>query len=259
MIVSRKNPRMVRRYRALVFDLFDTVVLFSPRVPTIQVAGTTWRSTLGWLREHIERDLPQVPFDDFLAAMSEVTGEIVRARHPQYYEVPSRERFRRVLARLGHDHAAAAATAERLSLGHMAHLAASTAMPPAHAELLRRLRRSFALGLVSNFDHGPTALAILAQHDIADLFSSTVISAFFGRRKPHPDIYGEVLRQLDCAPHEVLFIGDTLDDDVGGPLAAGMDAVWLNSRSAPGTEGAPTPTYTVRELTELAVLLGLER
>jgi len=243
------------RYRALVFDLFDTVVLFSQRVPTIQVAGTTWRSTMGWLREQLERDLPGVAFDDFLTAMTEVTREIVGERHPQYYEVPSRERFRRVLARLGHDHPAARQTAERLSLGHMAHLAASTEMPAEHEMLLRRLKRTFALGLVSNFDHGPTAMDVLSRHNIAGLFSSTIVSAYFGRRKPHPDIFREALRQLDCPPGAALFIGDTLDDDVAGAAAAGMDVVWLNRRDQPRPQGTPAPTYTIRRLSDLAELL----
>ena len=39
------------RGRALLFDLFGTVVLFAPRVPKVEVAGTAWRSTMGWLRE----------------------------------------------------------------------------------------------------------------------------------------------------------------------------------------------------------------
>ncbi len=247
------------RYRALIFDLFGTVVLFNPTVPTVQVTGTAWRSTLGWLSEQIARDLPGVAADDFLAAMSSVTEEIVRGRHPEYYEVPSRERFRRVLQRLGHDSPAALETAERLSLRHMAHLSASTEMPADHLEVLRRLRRTFTLGLVSNFDHGPTALEVLGRNQIAETFAATVISAYFGRRKPHPDIFREALRQLGVSAGEALFIGDTLDDDVAGARAVGLDVVWINARGVEPAEGAPIPTYTIRRLSELTALLGLDR
>src|SRR5262245_47769774 len=89
--------------RAVLFDLFGTVVHFAPQVPVIEVAGTAWRSTMGWLREAAASELPQVPFDDLLPALLQVTEEIVRQRPPEYFEVPSRERFRRALLRLGID------------------------------------------------------------------------------------------------------------------------------------------------------------
>jgi len=247
------------RYQALIFDLFGTVVLFHPNVPAVPVAGTVRRSTMAWLGEQVEQELPDVPFDEFLKAMSGVTEEIIRGRHPEYYEVPSRERFRRVLARLGHDHPRASETAERLSLLHMAHLAASTEMPGDHLETLNRLRRSFALGLVSNFDHGPTARAVLARNGLTDIFPATVISAYFGRRKPHPNIFHEALRQLGVEASAALFIGDTIDDDVAGARAAGLDVVWINARDVPRPAGAPAPTYTIRRFSEVVALLGLDR
>jgi HAD superfamily hydrolase (TIGR01549 family) len=247
------------RYRALVFDLFGTVVLFNHRVPTLQVGGTTWRSTMGWLQDAVERELPGVALDDFVNALTAATEEIVRGRHPAYYEVPSRERFRRALARLGRADAAAAAMAERLSLAHMAHLAAQTETPNDYAAVLQRLRRSFALGLVSNFDHGPTALAVLERNRIDDAFTATVISAYFGRRKPHPDIFHEALRQLGVSRGEALFVGDTLDDDVAGARAAGMDVVWINAHAVERSPDAPAPTYTIACLTDLPAVLGLDR
>ena len=87
--------------RALLFDLFGTVVQFKPEVPTVEVAGTAWHSTMGWLRETAEHELPHVPFDDLLAALMQVTEDIVRERPPDYIEVPSRERFCRALMRVG--------------------------------------------------------------------------------------------------------------------------------------------------------------
>src|SRR5512143_1555243 len=106
--------------RALLFDLFGTVVQFQPQVPTVEVAGTPWRTTMGWLRAAAERELPHVPFDDLLPALMQVTEDIVRARPPEYFEVLSRERFRRALLRVGIATDHAGDIAERLSLAHMA-------------------------------------------------------------------------------------------------------------------------------------------
>jgi hypothetical protein len=40
--------------RVLLLDLFGTVVHFAPQVPTVEVAGTPWRTTMGWLQATAE-------------------------------------------------------------------------------------------------------------------------------------------------------------------------------------------------------------
>jgi len=242
-------------YRAILFDLYDTVVLFRRPVPTLSVAGTRWRSTMGWMTEAVTRELPLVEFDSFLRAMTETTAEIIRQRPPEYLEVPSSERFRRVLVRLGITQGLEEKAA-RLSVTHMRHLAQATELPPEHLALLRSLADRYRLGLVSNFDHGPTARAMIARHGLTELFASIVISDGFGRRKPHPAIFAEALSQLGVNAADAVFVGDSLVDDVGGAHAAGMDAVWLNADGVPLPEGFAAPRYTIRRLVELPQVLG---
>ena len=242
-------------YRAILFDLYDTVVLFRRLVPTLTVAGTRWRSTMGWMTEVVTCELPSVEFDSFLRAITETTAEIVRQRPPEYLEVPSAERFRRALVRLGVTDGLEAKAA-RLSATHMRHLAEATELPPEHLTLLRSLADHYRLGLVSNFDHGPTARAVIARHGLTDLFASTVISDGFGRRKPHPAIFAAALSQLGVSAADAVFVGDSVADDVGGAQAAGMDAIWLNAGGVPLPEGSPAPRYTIARLVELREVLG---
>ncbi|MFQ5665265.1 MAG: HAD family hydrolase [Candidatus Binatia bacterium] len=240
----------------LLFDLFGTVVQFVAQVPTVAVAGTAQRTTLGWLREAAERELPAVRFADLLSALMHVTQEIVRQRPPEYREVPSRERFRRALMRLGVEAGRAPALAERLSLTHMEHLASMTVLPPEHAALLRGLAVRYRLGLVSNFDHAATARRVLARHGIAPLFATVVISEEFGRRKPHAAIFQAALRNLGASTAEALFIGDSACDDVLGAHNARMPVVWLNSRGEPLPPGMLPPEHVIRQLTDLPALLA---
>jgi HAD superfamily hydrolase (TIGR01549 family) len=226
----------------VLFDLFGTVVHFLPP------AGS--RGTFEWLREVLARHHPAIPFEDFRRALVEVSTAISGERAPEYREVPSRERFRRVLARFT---VADAAAAEALSLAHMAHLADRTALPAAHVELLQELAGRYRLGLVSNFDHAPTAQAILARHGAHRCFDVTLISDDFGRRKPHPSIFAEALHRLGAAPADALYVGDTPADDIVGARAAGLDVAWLNPSGADPPD--PPPTYMLRELTELRRLL----
>ena len=243
------------RGRALLFDLFGTVVLFAPRVPGVETRGPAWRAAMNWLREAAERELPQIAFEDFLPALMQVTEEIVRLRPPEYLEVPSCERFRRALVLLGVDGNETAAMAERLSLAHMAGLASMTILPPAHAELLHALAPRYRLGLVSNFDHGDTARRILSTHGIAELFATVLISDDFGRRKPHPSIFTAALAQLGVTPDEALFVGDSVDDDLLGAHAAGIPAVWLNAKNEPLPAGIPAPHCVIPQLSDLMGIL----
>lgn len=244
------------RYRVLLLDLFGTVVFFSRTMPTIRGPGGSWRLAMQWLREPLREDLPETSFDAFLEAMAAVTEEIAAARAPEFFEVPSRERFRRTLDRLGVTGDRVPGLAERLSLMHMSRLAACAEFPPAYGALLRALAGRRRLGLVSNFDHGPTARAILARHDIASMFSVTVISDEVGRRKPHPAVFIEALRALESAREEALFVGDTLGEDVVGAQAAGIDVAWINASGVECPPTAPRPTYEIRSLADLPGVIG---
>jgi putative hydrolase of the HAD superfamily len=244
------------RYRAILFDLFGTVVLFKPKVPTLHVAGTTWRTTMGYLRDEVGEQLPDIPFDSFIQSIARVTEEIVRARPPEYREVLSPERFRRALASLGVEGELGRQTAERLSLRHMAHLAGNTEMPASHEALLRALKPQVRIGLISNFDHGPTAREILRRHGIEDLFDVTLISAEFGRRKPHPSIFEAALAALRVDRSQALYVGDTLTDDVYGAHGAGIDVAWISPDQAGVAIDGAGPTFVIRELTDLPHLLG---
>lgn len=241
--------------RALLFDLFGTVVFFAPQVPTVEVAGTRWRSTMSWLRDAAARELPDVSFDDLLAALMQVTEEIVRQRPPEYREVPSRERFRRALARLDVDAARAASAAERLSLAHMAHLASLTVLPSGHGTLLEELATRYRLALVSNFDHAPTARRILTDHGIASCFATIVISDELGRRKPHAAIFEAALQRLGVRADEALFIGDSVGDDIVGAHNVGLPVVWFNVKGEPLPAGIAPPEHVIAQLNALPALL----
>ena len=244
------------RYPVILFDLFGTIVRFTARVPAVRVGGEVRRSTMAWLEAAVERELPGVRFGDFEAAIGQVTAEIVRGRPPEYLEVHSRLRFQRALALVGCDGASAAETAERLSLAHMAHLASQTEMPAEHRALLVDLGRDRILGLVSNFDHAATARSILAREGIDDLFRVILISDEVGRRKPHPAIFEQALGCLGARRDEALYVGDTIEDDVRGARAAGIDVAWIDAAGAGVPEGAAPPTWTLGRLTDLRAILA---
>jgi FMN phosphatase YigB (HAD superfamily) len=244
-------------YRGVLFDLFGTLITFDgDRLPELEVDGATMRSTVGALGTLLAELVPDTSPAEFFRALLAVSDEMARARAYDHVELPSRERFRRALERVGCDDAVLPGAAVHLSRAHMACIANATVLPPAHAALLAALRPRFRIGLVSNFDDTATGYDILWRHGIAPSLDAVVVSEAVGLRKPHPVLVQAGLRGLGLAAEEVLFVGDTFREDVVGAQAAGVDVAWIDAHGHGVPDGATPPTYVVRALPDVAPILA---
>ena len=243
-------------YRGVLFDLFSTLIVFDrDRLPEMEIGGRRTRTTVANLGSLLERWAPGVTREDFLQSIITVSDEMARARRDDLVELPSRERFRRALERVGCEDGGRDEAAVHLSRAHMAAIAGATVFPAPHAALLAALRPRYRLGVVSNFDDTATAYEILIRHGILAQVDTVVVSEAVGLRKPHPALVRVGLDAIGLAPHEVLFVGDTFSEDVAAAHAAGVDAAWIDARG----EGPPATgrlaEYTVRALPEVAAIL----
>lgn len=245
-------------YRAIFFDLFDTLVRFDrDRLPEIEIKGKRVRSTAGQLHTVLSRHVRGVTLEACYEALLTSWKEAERLRAIDHREVGARERFSFFFPALGL--AAAAVPAgldEALIEAHRHELAKAATFPAHHRPLLEALAREHCLAVVSNFDYSPTALGILDAAGVRGLFAAIVVSDEVGWRKPRPDIFHEALRRTGVEPHGTLFVGDRIDIDVAGAHAVGMDAAWIN----PGREALPAgvapPSYEIRDLAELEAIVA---
>ncbi|HUE39706.1 MAG TPA: HAD family hydrolase [Candidatus Binatia bacterium] len=247
-----------RGFRAIVLDLFDTLVKWSPqRLPEMEIRGRRVHSTLPLLAPTVERGLGSgFDLSQFIESYSAVLNEIERERLARAVEVTCHERFRRTLERLGA--ASIDGLAEELTRVHMAAVRGVTAAPEEYAAVVRRLARCYRMGLLSNFDDARTGHEILADTGVSELFEVVVISAEVDVRKPNPVIFRHLLDRLRLAPDEVLFVGDTAHEDVAGARGAGIPVVWLSDNKGGFPPDVAAPDFTIRNLTELPGLLGVE-
>ena len=81
-------------------------------------------------------------------------------------------------------------------------------------------------GVVSNWP--ATLNATLEQVGIRQYFAAVVASADVGYRKPHPRIFQIAAKRLGLAPQDLLYVGDSVEDDVAGATSAGMDVILLD-------------------------------
>jgi putative hydrolase of the HAD superfamily len=113
---------------------------------------------------------------------------------------------------------------------------------------LARLRHAGArLVVVSNWD--VSLHEVLARTGLATLVDGAVTSAELGAAKPAPAIFARALELAGgVAPDRALHAGDSVEADVAGARAAGIEAVLVVRDGTP----APAGVRTIRSLAELA-------
>lgn len=246
-------------YRAVLFDLFDTLVWFDRnRLPEVRVDGKVIRSTAGQLHEAFRPYAPGVELAEFIDALMWSWQEAERARRDTHREVAAAERLRMLIGRLGLEERRLAPEAVSVLLAtHMRELSKAVVFPPHHGPLLDELRKRHRLAIVSNFDYTPTARGILEREGIAHLFETLVVSDEVGWRKPEPVIFETALGQLGVSASEALYVGDRADIDVAGAQGVGMSAVWINRDASALPPGIEPPEFEIRDLEELTQILGI--
>jgi putative hydrolase of the HAD superfamily len=99
--------------------------------------------------------------------------------------------------------------------------------------------------VVSNWD--VSLHDVLERAGLGELFDGVLTSAEAGARKPSPRIFEQALRLADADAGAAIHIGDSLEEDVAGALAAGIEPVLINRTGAVVREGV----RTVESLVEL--------
>lgn len=244
--------------RAVLFDLFDTLVRFDrDRLPAIEIRGRLVRSTAGHLHPLLREFAPQVTLEAFYDALQASWQAAEQRRRVDHREVAAPERFADLFRRLALDPAdCPPAVLQALLDAHRRELSKAAEFPAHHAALLSELGQRFRLAVVSNFDYTPTAVGILQDAGVADLFDAILVSDAVGWRKPAPAIFHAALDRLGIGAGEALFVGDRPDIDVAGAHAVGMATAWINPAGAPLPAGLPAPDHEIRDLDELRAIVG---
>jgi putative hydrolase of the HAD superfamily len=170
-----------------------------------------------------------------------------RAHHDEAVDRPAlqdlRDRCTDVLARaLGPAGGRVPHDELRAALLAALHFVPYPEVPDALAALRARGR---TLVVVSNWDI--SLRDVLARTGLDELVDHVVISAEVGAAKPDPEIFARALALAGTTAAQALHAGDSLEHDVEGALAAGIEAVLVDRAG----NGAPAGVRSVRSLAEL--------
>ena len=121
---------------------------------------------------------------------------------------------------------------------------------PESKEVVERLKRSVTVCIGSTTDTEPL-MRDLARSGVTveHVFTSEDLRVY----KPQKAFYEKILAVLSLHPEEVLFVGDSLTDDVYGPRQVGMKTCWVNRKGQPSP--VPPPDYTVPDLNGVLAIL----
>jgi FMN phosphatase YigB (HAD superfamily) len=246
--------------RAIVFDLFDTLVdLRWERLPVAEHRGKKLPASAPALHACVRRRCA-VEIDAFIETMMQGDRDFAETHYRRDREVPTELRMTDVLRRLGIEDPG---LARELTRRHMEVLKSGVEVVAHHGSVLDRLRQTARLGLCSNFSHSETALAVLEEAGMLGLLDpgALVVSDAFGLRKPRAEIFAEVVTRLGVTAAETLHVGDSLRADVAGAAWAGLRTAWITRRVG-DAEGAlaahdgPRPDHVIGDLAELPDLVA---
>ena len=226
----------VRRGKAVLLDAMGTLLTFADPAPRLQAA----------LRARLGLDVGEA------AARAAIRAEIDHYRAHMH-----RGRDAASLAELR----MACAEAMRPALGTDASVAVLTdallealafSAYPDSAPALRALRAAgFRLVVVSNWDS--SLHDRLQETGLAPHLDGAVASAELGAAKPEGAIFEHALGVAGVAREDAWHVGDRLDADVEGALAAGIRPVLI---ARDGAAAAPEGVPVIRSLDALPALVA---
>ena len=115
--------------------------------------------------------------------------------------------------------------------------------------LVAARERGQRLVVVSNWDaslHG-----VLRALELEPLLDGILTSAGAGARKPAPAVFDQALALAGASPQQAIHVGDSLEEDVAGARAAGIEPVLVRRDGGPVAPGV----RTISTLEELARVL----
>lgn len=111
--------------------------------------------------------------------------------------------------------------------------------------VLNELKQNYMIFVGSNTDNNVLE-SVMRKNDISvhKVYTSENLKCY----KPTSRFYTHILEENGLVPGEVLFVGDSLTDDVLGPQAVGIQTVWLDRNGVGGDEGQDNRIKDLNEL-----------
>lgn len=247
--------RIPRQVRFIVFDWGDTLVrppgVTTDRARHLACTEAVFRALEAdpaFAPELSERGIDWPAFrDSYLRVVARQVATTFRTGREHSFA----ERFRLAFEDAGLGRALTPGEMETMAADLGRAMGAACLPIEGAARAVHRLGRHYRLGLLSNFPHPATVLDTLGG--FGGLFDPLIVSGACGWAKPHRNAFDACLRAFDCAPGEVLLVGDDPANDIEGGRAFGFRTCWIERPGPPPPpEAIDLRVASVMQLAELA-------
>jgi len=119
-------------------------------------------------------------------------------------------------------------------------------------ETLAALHRVAGCHLATNAEDSKEheIVKALERGGLADHIDRVFCFENVGYRKPSPAFFTTILAAIGATAAQTVMVGDSLDTDVAGAMAAGLHGIWYNPA---GLEADPVGAGVIRGLKELII------
>lgn len=219
MATTSSRDKVAAMMRAVLFDLDDTLV---------DQASAAGAAAVAWAAEH---GITGADVGSRWARVSDRHYQAYQRRELTFQE-QRRERVREFLAIDADDD-----VADEIFAGYLARYEAGWATFDDALPALRRARTAgLTIALLTNGDEDHQRLK-LERLGLAGEIDLLIASSTLPAGKPDPRAFLLALERIGVGAYEALMVGDSLERDVRGALAVGLDATLLDRHDLhPGTD-----------------------
>lgn len=223
------------------------------RAVSFDADGTLWdfervmRRSLGYALRELEKLKPRVAGVLDIDRMIEIRDGVAEGLRGEVSDLERIrfEAFRQTLREVGSQDDA---LAEHLTRVYLRHRFGDIEPFDDVLPTLTVLGERFKLGVISNGNSHPERCGLKG------IFRFVVLSQDHGVEKPDERIFKIALEEAGCSRLELLHVGDSLENDVGGAIDSGIRGVWLN-RDRRGNDTDVSPDHEISSLIELLEIL----
>lgn len=237
----------MKTYKDLFVDFDDT--LYDTHGNSVIALKETFEAY------HLERyfDDPQAFYDAYWEANIDLWGRYSKGEITRDYLIV--ERFRRPLS-VSKEMEVTEQLCLEMSDKFLDFCSTKSGVVEGAHELMDYLRdRDYRMHMTSNGFH-EVQYKKLAACGLRDYFDTIVLSEDAGANKPSQAFFDYAFSKTGAKPETTLMIGDNLQTDIFGAMAAGMDALLFNRWGYDIKSGDPeVPTYIVSKLLDIKQII----
>lgn len=120
----------------------------------------------------------------------------------------------------------------KMSEEYIEHLSSHNHLFPNTIDILEYLKPNYSLHIITNGFQNVQKRK-LKNSGIHNYFGQVIDSEMAGVKKPNPAIFKLALKRAGARPETSLMIGDNLEADIRGAMAAGYQALHFNAHNEP--------------------------